>query len=135
MNTENMNDKVRSAAHQRGQNQDNSNQAGLAPPSDAPNVPGLRAKRAYREYKAGLVPGAPCSAPCSAPCNAHSDDPWRFRGYLPHRDEIGIIQLLTFRLADSLPQEKLRELEEEIKKVKTRISTCYTSKFGQMSKS
>ncbi|MDR1145645.1 MAG: transposase [Verrucomicrobiales bacterium] len=33
---------------------------------------------------------------------------------MPHRDEIGLIQSLTFRLADSLPQEKLRELAEEL---------------------
>ncbi|MCL2022288.1 MAG: transposase [Betaproteobacteria bacterium] len=91
-----------SAAHQRGK----IDKAGLVPgaPGDAPN----RAKQAYREYKAALVHSAPGDAPDDAPV-------WKFRGYLPHRDEIGIIQSLTFRLADSLPQEKLRELEEEIK--------------------
>ncbi len=36
---------------------------------------------------------------------------WRSRGYLPHRERIGLLQSITFRLADSLPQEKLRELE------------------------
>ncbi len=39
---------------------------------------------------------------------------WTSRGYLPHFDEIGLIQSLTFRLADSLPQEKLRQLEREL---------------------
>ena len=39
---------------------------------------------------------------------------WYSRGYLPHRDEVGLIQSLTFRLADSLPQEKLRQLEREL---------------------
>lgn len=37
---------------------------------------------------------------------------WYSRGYLPHRDRIGLLQAITFRLADSLPQEKLRELRE-----------------------
>ncbi len=39
---------------------------------------------------------------------------WYSRHYLPHRDELGLIQSLTFRLADSLPQEKLRHLEREL---------------------
>ena len=39
---------------------------------------------------------------------------WYSRGYLPHRDEIGLVQFLTFRLADSLPQEKLQQLEQEL---------------------
>ena len=43
---------------------------------------------------------------------ASSATGWRSRGYLPHRDEIGLVQSITFRLADSLPQEKLRQLEE-----------------------
>ena len=47
---------------------------------------------------AGLEPGAPGGG-------------WRSRGYLPHRDEICLLQSITTRLADSLPQEKLRQLE------------------------
>ncbi len=38
---------------------------------------------------------------------------WHSRGYLPHRDRIGLLQSITFRLADCLPQEKLRELKRE----------------------
>jgi putative transposase len=41
---------------------------------------------------------------------------WRSRGYLPHRDCFGLLQSITFRLADSLPQEKLRALEMELEK-------------------
>jgi REP element-mobilizing transposase RayT len=37
---------------------------------------------------------------------------WHSRGYLPHYDIPGAIQLLTFRLADSLPQAKLLELAD-----------------------
>jgi REP element-mobilizing transposase RayT len=40
---------------------------------------------------------------------------WYSRGYLPHRDETGLLQAITIRLADSLPQSKLRQLEEELK--------------------
>jgi len=39
---------------------------------------------------------------------------WRSRGYLPHRDRGGLRQMVTFRLADSLPQAKLRQLEQEL---------------------
>jgi len=39
---------------------------------------------------------------------------WYSRGYLPHRDATGLLQAVTFRLADSLPQEKLARLEEEL---------------------
>ncbi|NTU57382.1 MAG: transposase [Chlorobiaceae bacterium] len=43
---------------------------------------------------------------------------WRSRGYLPHRDCFGLLQSITCRLADSLPQEKLRQLDEELVKMK-----------------
>ncbi len=42
---------------------------------------------------------------------------WYSRGYLPHRDRKGLLQTITFRLADSLPQEKLHALEEELSRV------------------
>ena len=38
---------------------------------------------------------------------------WYSRGYLPHRHRIGLLQSITFRLADSLPQEKLQELRAQ----------------------
>lgn len=41
-------------------------------------------------------------------------DPWRNRGYLPHFDAQGALQFITFRLADSLPQQVLHELEREL---------------------
>ncbi len=37
---------------------------------------------------------------------------WRSRGYLPHRDTPFLIQMITFRLADSLPAEMLEELRQ-----------------------
>jgi type I restriction enzyme R subunit/putative DNA methylase len=36
---------------------------------------------------------------------------WRSRGHLPHRDEWRLVQAITFRLADALPQEKSRQLK------------------------
>ena len=41
---------------------------------------------------------------------------WYSRGYLPHRDEVGLLQAVTFRLADSLPQTRLAELESELER-------------------
>jgi putative transposase len=41
---------------------------------------------------------------------------WYSRGYLPHFDGQHLIQFITYRLADSLPQSKLKELKEELKK-------------------
>lgn len=39
---------------------------------------------------------------------------WYSRGYLPHRDSPSLIQSITYRLEDSLPQEKLKELERDL---------------------
>lgn len=39
---------------------------------------------------------------------------WYSRGYLPHCDRTGLIQSITFRLADSLPQDVLKRLELEV---------------------
>jgi len=45
---------------------------------------------------------------------------WRSRGYLPHRDRIHLLQSVTFRLADSLPQTKLKALEVELDRLDAR---------------
>jgi putative transposase len=39
---------------------------------------------------------------------------WYSRGYLPHFDSKEKFQSITFRLADSLPQKKLKQLEEQL---------------------
>src|SRR5438445_1568763 len=36
---------------------------------------------------------------------------WHERGYLPHRDEPGLTQFVTFRLADRFPQSLCSEWE------------------------
>jgi len=40
--------------------------------------------------------------------------PWRTRGYLPHFDEPGLVQGITFRLIDSLPHDFLDRCEQEL---------------------
>jgi len=40
---------------------------------------------------------------------------WYSRGYLPHRDPSGLLQAVTFRLADSLPKERLTQLEDALR--------------------
>lgn len=40
---------------------------------------------------------------------------WYSRSYIPHLDAANILQFITIRLADSLPQNKLRSLEIELK--------------------
>jgi REP-associated tyrosine transposase len=45
----------------------------------------------------------------------HHHKGWYSRGYLPHRDQGGIFQSITYRLADSLPQEYLKELRIELR--------------------
>ena len=42
---------------------------------------------------------------------------WYSRGYLPHLDVPGTLQFITFRLADSLPQSALKQLEHELEQI------------------
>src|SRR5262245_26121796 len=37
---------------------------------------------------------------------------WHSRGYIPHFDQPGLVQTITFRLADSMPAEKRAEWQE-----------------------
>ena len=52
--------------------------------------------------------------PQLGPSPSDSFKGWHSRGYLPHYDALRQIQSITFRLADSLPQQKLRQIEEEL---------------------
>ncbi len=40
---------------------------------------------------------------------------WYSRGYLPHRDEPGLTQFITFRLADSMPKVIVQEWKRELR--------------------
>ncbi|EDM29281.1 hypothetical protein LNTAR_22864 [Lentisphaera araneosa HTCC2155] len=46
-----------------------------------------------------------------------NDSAWSNRGYLPHYDERGMCQSLTFRLIDSIPQKVIRQFKDELKNV------------------
>lgn len=48
------------------------------------------------------------------PVQAGAPKGWYSRGYLPHLDAPGTLQFITFRLADSLPQSVLKQLEQEL---------------------
>src|SRR5688572_22912411 len=39
---------------------------------------------------------------------------WHSRGYLPHFDEPGLVQSITFRLYDSVPREVLQQWQSEL---------------------
>jgi hypothetical protein len=36
---------------------------------------------------------------------------WRSRGYLPHFDAPGVLQMITYRLADAMPASRRHEWE------------------------
>lgn len=54
--------------------------------------------------------GAPSSAPVSTP----TPSPWRSRGYLPHFDEPRLLQSLTFRLHDAVPDAVVQSWKAEL---------------------
>ena len=74
---------------------------GLSPPdgADARGAGGAMGPRAFR--------------PLSA-CRMG----WRFRGYLPHFDSPEIVQIVTFRLADSLPRSVYDEIARDLDKTR-----------------
>ncbi|MEM7356329.1 MAG: transposase [Acidobacteriota bacterium] len=56
--------------------------------------------------------------------------PWRSRGYLPHFDQPGLVQSLTFRLADSLPRTFIEQCERDLRALPE--STRQTEKERQI---
>jgi len=58
---------------------------------------------------------------------------WHSRGYLPHLDAPGLIQAVTFRLADALPRnilEAWRDHEFEDGEILTRVADSLDAGFG-----
>ena len=60
---------------------------------------------------------------------------WYSRGYLPHFDHPGLVQMLTFRLADALPLEIIAELarsnrNETNAKKRRRVEAYLDAGFG-----
>jgi len=67
------------------------------------------------QAKLGLgAPGVPRKDPSASPVG------WYSRGYLPHYNNTNTLQSVTFRLADSLPQSKLQQIETELKSMDPR---------------
>jgi hypothetical protein len=52
-----------------------------------------------------LLLGAPASSPASI---------WRSRGYIPHFDQPGVIQSITFRLYDAVPEALVNQWKIEL---------------------
>jgi type I restriction enzyme R subunit/putative DNA methylase len=65
------------------------------------------------DKRAGGDAGAPRDGAPGA--GAPGDGGWYSRGYLPHLDTPHLLQFITYRLADSLPQEKLHQLKDELR--------------------
>jgi putative transposase len=78
-----------------------------------PFQPAMESERNHRqeEIRAELGLGAPGDGAPGTPTG------WYSRGYLPHYNNRETIQSVTFRLADSLPQSKLRQLEDELSRL------------------
>ena len=65
---------------------------------------------AQREAELGL--GAPTPGNAEPQLGSSGLLGWHSRGYLPHLDAVGVVQSISFRLADSLPQAKLEQLRQ-----------------------
>jgi REP element-mobilizing transposase RayT len=66
-----------------------------------PHNPGVR----------DLVEGKRCWSPPKTADAKQGFRGWHERGYLPHRDELGLTQFVTFHLADSFPESLRSEWE------------------------
>ncbi len=62
---------------------------------------------------------------------------WRSRGYLPHIDDKGLVQFITFRLADSVPKEVLESWHDEQRRgeiseatYRRRVETYLNQNYG-----
>lgn len=84
--------------------------AGSAEPGNAEPQLGKLGKLGNEATSPGSEPPAPDSSP-SPHCG------WYSRGYLPHRDHPGLLQAITYRLADSLPAEALSRLDAELRRL------------------
>jgi putative transposase len=58
----------------------------------------------------GVTPTGPFRSASSAQPFTPTDERWRSRTFLPHFDVPGLVQHITFHLADSLPKEAIHAL-------------------------
>ena len=80
----------------------------MSAPGNADVLVGMNTKRADEDV------GAPGDVDAPGYVGSPGTHEWYSRGYLPHRDAPRLIQFVTYRLADSLPQEKLKFLNDEL---------------------
>ena len=81
----------------------------MEPGSKDESYPMPEAKLAHG-HSGDCVPG---NAERQLGSSPHRD--WYSRGYLPHCDHPGLLQAITYRLADSLPDEVLAHMDEELR--------------------
>jgi hypothetical protein len=81
-------------------------------PGNAEPQLGSGKKKVEEEERAKLGLGVPRDDVPTG--GAPVQESWYSRGYIPHYDSFRKLQSITFRLADSLPQSKLHQLELEI---------------------
>ena len=67
------------------------------------------------------TPGNAGPRPDTERNHEHEPKGWHSRGYLPHFDSIHVLQSITFRLADSIAQETLRQLKDELKQLPSSV--------------
>lgn len=84
----------------------------LSAPMNAPDRPSLTKRQYLRQL---VYQKNHWDEPLSEEDKANGFLGWHERGYLPHCDKPGLLQLVTLRLADSLPASRRREWEHLLK--------------------
>jgi hypothetical protein len=93
--------------------------------------------RSKREYLRWLVEGKNAAfRPLTDEERALDFLGWHERGYLPHCDYPGLVQFVTFRLADSMPASRRGEWEhllaiEEVREKRTKLEEYLDCGVGE----
>lgn len=61
----------------------------------------------------------------------HAPKYWYSRGYLPHCDVPGLLQFITFRLADSLPADALEDMPQNSDERNSKIEALLDAGYGE----
>ena len=86
--------------------------------------------RASRPQESGKKCGRDARAP-ERTSKAHAPKYWHSRGYLPHCDVPGLLQFISFRLADSLPADALEGLCQDSDERNSRIEELLDAGYGE----
>ena len=88
-------------------------------------IAGARASRPQQLKDCGRDARAPKRAPKAlAPA-------WHSRGYLPHCDVPGLLQFITFRLADSLPDDVLEGMLQDSYDSHSKVEALLDAGYGE----